>query len=91
MGSSITSPIVYYTILLVIFLYLIDFYCEILAFIVEFMINFTFYIMIVLVIEMSNFEVMVIFNKMLDNTREIKMNTKLSYAINRLIIDKNEQ
>ena len=40
---------------------------------------------------MSNFEVMVIFNKMIDNTREIKMNTKLSYAINRLIIDKNEQ
>lgn len=40
---------------------------------------------------MNNFEIMVVFDKMLDDTREIMINTKLSYAINRLIIDKNSQ
>ena len=34
---------------------------------------------------------MVVFDKMIDDTREIMINTKLSYAINRLIIDKNSQ
>jgi len=40
---------------------------------------------------MNSFEVMIVFDKMLDNTREIMFGTKLSYAINRLIIDKNKQ
>ena len=62
-----------------------------LAFYVEFMINFNFCIIMVLVKKMNNFEIMVVFDKMIDDTREIMINTKLSYAINRLIIDKNSQ
>lgn len=40
---------------------------------------------------MNSLEIMRIFDKMLDDTKEIMVNTKLSYAINRLIIDKNKQ
>ena len=47
-----------------------------LAFYVEFMINFNFCIIMVLVKKMNNFEIMVVFDKMLDDTREIMINTK---------------
>lgn len=38
---------------------------------------------------MNNFEIIRIFNKMIDNTRSLKVYAKLCYVKERLIIDKN--
>ena len=39
---------------------------------------------------MNNFEIIRLLNKMIDNTEHVKINTKLTYVLNRLAIDKNK-
>ena len=39
---------------------------------------------------MNNFEIIRLLNKMIDNTEYVKINTKLTYALHRLAIDKNK-
>ena len=60
------------------------------TFIVDFMITNFFCSIMMLVIWMNNFEIIRLLNKMIANTERVKINVKLTYALNRLAIDKNK-